>query len=220
MGRFQDCALAEMERRELHHPAVQGGVVNRDAALENFFKITVGHGVAEVEEYRVQDHRLRIVHALEFDHVNNLSPTHSAVPATTPIEVTIPPPSNATLSRNAAIDPTVRDRHIAEIAACGRMAWQIATGYNQRSRAKTVMGGRKTAIGPKVRALTFENQKTEAKSGVRVLNRMTGLAVQVLNVPLKFRLGWARCELQLICATRPRRVGSLTSLLGFGRRAA
>jgi len=65
------------ERRELHHPAVQGGVVNHDAALgQNFFKITVGHGVAEVEENRVQDHRLRIVHALELDHVNSLSPTH------------------------------------------------------------------------------------------------------------------------------------------------
>lgn len=50
------------EWRELHHPAVQGGVVNRDAALEqNFFKITVGHGIADVEENRMQDHRLRKV---------------------------------------------------------------------------------------------------------------------------------------------------------------
>jgi len=30
-------------------------------------------------------------------------------------------------------------------------------------------------IGPKLNARTFENQKTEAKIGVRVLNRMTGL---------------------------------------------
>ena len=91
------------------------------------------------------------------------------------IEVTIPPPKNAILSPNAAKDPTARDCHIAEIAAHGRMAWQKATGYNQRSRGETLMGRWKAVIGPKLKARNFENQKTEAKIGVRVLNRMTGL---------------------------------------------
>lgn len=91
------------------------------------------------------------------------------------IEVTIPPPRNAIPSRNAAKDPTARDCHIAEISARGRMAWQKATGYNQRSRGETLMGRWKTVIGPKLKARNFENQKTEAKVGVRVLNRMTGL---------------------------------------------
>ena len=54
------------------------------------------------------------------------------------IEVAIPPPKNAILSPNAAQDPTARDWHITEIAACGRMAWQKATGYNQRSRGETL----------------------------------------------------------------------------------
>lgn len=91
------------------------------------------------------------------------------------IEVTIPPPKNAILSPNAAKDPTARDGHIAQIAAQGRMAWQKATGYNQRSRGETLMGRWKAVIGPKLQARTFENQKTEARIGVRVLNRMTGL---------------------------------------------
>ncbi len=91
------------------------------------------------------------------------------------IEVTIPPPRNAIQSLNAARDPTARDCHIAEIAARGRMAWQKSTGYNQRSRGETLMGRWKTVIGPKLKARNFENQKTEAKIGVRVLNRMTGL---------------------------------------------
>lgn len=91
------------------------------------------------------------------------------------IEVTIPPPRNAILRPNAAKDPTARDRHIAEIAARGRMVWQKATGYNQRSRGETLMGRWKTVIGPKLKVCTFENQKTEAKMGIRVLNRMTGL---------------------------------------------
>ena len=91
------------------------------------------------------------------------------------IEVTIPPPKNASPSPDAAQDPTVRDCHIAEIAARGRMAWQKATGYNQRSRGETLMGRWKTVIGPKLKARNFENQKTEVKIGVRILNRMTGL---------------------------------------------
>lgn len=91
------------------------------------------------------------------------------------IEVTIPPPRNAALSPNAAQHPTVRDRHIAEIQAHGRMAWQKTSGYNQRSRGETLMGRWKAVIGPKLMARTFKNQKTEAKIGVCVLNRMTGL---------------------------------------------
>jgi len=91
------------------------------------------------------------------------------------VEVTIPPPKNAILSPNAAKDPTERDCHIAEIATNGRMAWQKANGYNQRSRGETLMGRWKAIIGPKLKARTFENQRTEAQIGVRVLNRMTEL---------------------------------------------
>lgn len=55
------------------------------------------------------------------------------------------------------------------------MAWQKSTGYNQRSRVETQMGRWKTVIGPKLKARNLDNQKTEAKIGVRVLNRMTEL---------------------------------------------
>ena len=69
----------------------------------------------------------------------------------------------------------MRDRHIADISVRGRMGWQRASGYNQRSRAETLMSRWKTVIGPKLKARAFENQKTEAKIGVRILNRMTEL---------------------------------------------
>ncbi|MEQ8783426.1 MAG: IS5 family transposase [Roseibium album] len=91
------------------------------------------------------------------------------------IEVTIPPPKNTSPSPDAAQDPTVCDCHIAEIATRRRMAWQKATGYNQRSRGETLMGRWKAVIGPKLKARNLESQKTEAKIGVQVLNRMTGL---------------------------------------------
>ncbi|SDX81529.1 hypothetical protein SAMN05444358_11235 [Ruegeria halocynthiae] len=79
------------------------------------------------------------------------------------------------MSPNAAQDPTARDGHITEIAARGRMAWQKATGYNQRSRGETLVGSWKVVIGSKLKARTFENQKAEVRIGVPVLNRMTGL---------------------------------------------
>jgi hypothetical protein len=91
------------------------------------------------------------------------------------IEVTTPPPKTAILSAIASQGPTARDCNIADIVARGWMAWQKASGYNQRSRGKTLMGRRKVVIGPRLKTRAFENQKTEAKIGVRVLNWMTEL---------------------------------------------
>nr|WP_225040387.1 hypothetical protein [Rhizobium sp. T1473]MCA0806411.1 hypothetical protein [Rhizobium sp. T1473] len=91
------------------------------------------------------------------------------------VEVIIPPPKTAVASPQSVLVPSVRDRHIAEIQTKGRMAWQKSAGYNKRSRAETQMGRWKAVIGPKVKARHFDNQKTEAKIGVRVLNRMTEL---------------------------------------------
>jgi hypothetical protein len=91
------------------------------------------------------------------------------------IKVTIPPPKNAALSADASRNPSIRDRHIAEIKADGRMAWQKSSGYNQRSRIETQIGRWKAVIGHKLKARSFENQNTEAKIGVRILNRMTEL---------------------------------------------
>ena len=79
------------------------------------------------------------------------------------------------LSPVVAGNPTTRDRQIAEIKAYGRIAWQKTSGYNQRSRGETLMGRWKAVIRTKLKARSFENQKTEARIGVRVLNRMTEL---------------------------------------------
>ncbi len=79
------------------------------------------------------------------------------------------------LSPDAARNPTIRDRQTTEIKAYGRIAWQKTSGYNQRSRGETLMGRRKAVIGTKLKARSFENQKTEARIGVRVLNRMNEL---------------------------------------------
>ena len=61
--------------------------------------------------------------------------------------------------------PPVGDRHIAQIRSSGRMAWQAATGYNQRSRIETQIGRWKSVIGPRLQCCSFSRQITEIQLG-------------------------------------------------------
>ena len=97
------------------------------------------------------------------------------------LDVVIPPPKNAVTRPQSARDPTVRDRHIAQIRSNGRMAWQAATGYNQRSRIETQIGRWKSVIGPKLKSSGFSRQITEIKVGQKVLNTMTALGRPVFK---------------------------------------
>jgi hypothetical protein len=87
------------------------------------------------------------------------------------IEVVIPPRSTAVLNDEAG-PPTQRDRHLKIIMEQGRLAWQKATDYGQRSLVETTMGRYKALIGPRLRARGFAAQQTEAAIGVVVLNQM------------------------------------------------
>jgi len=91
------------------------------------------------------------------------------------VEIIIPPPNTAVLSPDADGNPMLRDQRIAEIRTGGRMAWQASTGYNQRSRGETQMGRWKMVIGRNLKTRNFPTQKTEAKIGVNILNKMTEL---------------------------------------------
>ncbi|KZL24339.1 IS5 family transposase [Pseudovibrio sp. WM33] len=92
------------------------------------------------------------------------------------VEVIIPPPKTAVPSSLIASDPTPRDREIASIRTNGKMAWQKQTGYGQRARGETLMGRFKQVIGNKLKSHSFDSQRTEAKVGIAVLNKMTSLA--------------------------------------------
>ena len=74
---------------------------------------------------------------------------------------------------------TQRNGHLATIAKHGRMNWQRSSGYNRRSLAETGVYRYKNIIGRRLRARTLPNQRTEAKIGCNVLNRMTGLGMPV-----------------------------------------
>jgi hypothetical protein len=87
------------------------------------------------------------------------------------IEVVIPPRATSVPSGEPG-PPTQRDRHLAMITEQGRLAWQVATDYRQRSLIETTMGRYKSLIGPRLLARGFAGQQTEAAIGVAVLNRM------------------------------------------------
>ncbi len=61
----------------------------------------------------------------------------------------------------------------------GRLKWQQETGYNRRSLVETAMFRFKILIGSHLRSRNFESQKTEAKIGVAVINKMTNLGMPV-----------------------------------------
>jgi transposase len=87
------------------------------------------------------------------------------------IEVVIPPRSTAVASDE--LGPLAqRDRHLEMITERGRLAWQKATDYGQRSLIETTMGRYKALIGPRLRARGCAAQQAEAAIGVAVLNRM------------------------------------------------
>ena len=67
---------------------------------------------------------------------------------------------------------TERERHAAEIAAHGRMAWQKRTEYGLRSLAETGIGRIKSFNGGKLTARTFGAQRKEIAIQIAMLNRM------------------------------------------------
>ena len=100
------------------------------------------------------------------------APTYATIAAHgDDIDVVIPPRSTAVPGDEAG-PPTQRDRHLDMISERGRLAWQKATDYGQRSLVETTMGRYKTLIGPRLRARGFPARETEAAIGAVVLNQM------------------------------------------------
>ena len=86
------------------------------------------------------------------------------------VEVIIPPPKNGVVGLYDA-----RDAHITSIAEIGRMAWQKATGYNDRALVEAQIGRWKQVIGDALKSRNIDTQITEIRTATKVLNRMTGL---------------------------------------------
>jgi hypothetical protein len=117
---------------------------------------------------------------------------YDAVTGRHPTAAIVIPPRATAASNEATL--TQRDHHIAEIATHGRMGeaaqgsarvsawngsggWQRRSGYNRRSLVETGMYRYKTIVGRRLNARTLPNQRSEAKIGCTVINRMTGLGM-------------------------------------------
>ena len=77
-----------------------------------------------------------------------------------------------------------RDRAIRQIRKHGRKQWKRKIKYHRRSLAETTMFRYKTIIGDKLKARTFDRQKTEIKIACKILNVMT-LAGMPKSVKIK-----------------------------------
>jgi hypothetical protein len=88
----------------------------------------------------------------------------------------VPPRITAVPSRTAATARTQRDRRLRCIAENGRMAWQIAAGYNRRAKVAAAIGRWKQVIGDGLRSRIGKPRVTEVNVAVHALNRMLRLA--------------------------------------------
>ena len=101
------------------------------------------------------------------------------LPSVTRKQSVIIPPRITAAAVAGETTATQRDEHLMTIAEHGRMSWQRSSSYNRRSLVETAMFRYKTVIGRRLHARTLPNQRTEAKVGCNVLNRMTGLGMPV-----------------------------------------
>jgi transposase len=117
------------------------------------------------------------VNSVTADGAYDAAPVYDAILNRHPeAEVIIPPRSTAVMSGTGT---SQRDGHLETIGQHGRMGWQRRSGYGQRSLVEAAMYRYKSLIGRRLHARTLSNQKTEAKIGCSVINRMTRLGMPI-----------------------------------------
>lgn len=96
-----------------------------------------------------------------------------------PLEVKIPPRQDAKIWQhgNCQAPPHPRDENLRYIRQHGRKKWKRDCGYHRRSLAETTVFRYKRIVGEKLTARTIDTQRTEARIGCTVLNRMTALGM-------------------------------------------
>ena len=70
-----------------------------------------------------------------------------------------------------------RNHLLRQIAAQGRTAWRVLSGYTRQSVAENTMFRCKQLFGGQLRARNLDGQRTEARIKCSVLNRMTQLGM-------------------------------------------
>src|SRR3972149_2619573 len=93
----------------------------------------------------------------------------------------IPPKRTACVQRKDPIPCLLpRDRainRINELGAEGRAQWKKEIGYHRRALAETFMFRYKTIVGDRLSARKWQNQVSEVRIKLDVINRMTELGM-------------------------------------------
>ena len=100
----------------------------------------------------------------------------AARPERSPPKIVVPPARNSIPDKDQPHGGTERERHAAEIAARGRMAWQRRHGYGTRSLVETAIFRIKRINGGRLTSKTFGAQQTEIALHIKIANRNMMLA--------------------------------------------
>ena len=132
------------------------------------------------------------IRAVIADGAYDGAPVYQAIraarPRWSPPKIVIPPGKASIPAKDEPHGGTERERHCAEIAARGRMAWQRRHGYGKRSLAETAISRIKRINGGSLTSRTFGAQQTEAAIHVKIANRNMTLASPVSVRVRRWRL--------------------------------
>jgi len=115
----------------------------------------------------------------KYDDASQAKPLMEQTPAAqaAPIEAVIPPQKNATTrkAKRRYRHIEARNQRVEAIEGMGRKRWEKQVRYHWRSLAETGVARYKRIIGPKLRARALPQQKSEARLGCSIFNRMIHL---------------------------------------------
>lgn len=93
-------------------------------------------------------------------------------------DIIIPPRCDAWARKiKSRLYPKQRSEHVYYRKKHGRINWQKATGYGERSLVEVAFYRYKKIIGRWMCAINFDNQKVEASLACKALNIMTRLGM-------------------------------------------
>lgn len=120
------------------------------------------------------------IRAVFADGAYDGEPAYAAIraarPAASPPRIVIPPKEPSIPDKGQPHGGSERERHAAEIARHGRMAWQRRHDYGKRSLAETAISRIKNINDGRLTSRTFGAQQNEIAIHIKIANRNMLLA--------------------------------------------
>lgn len=133
-----------------------------------------------VRAYPLQTHELveasgGNIRAVIADGAYDGEPTYAAIRAARPVRspprIIIPPREPSIPNKGQPHGGSERERHAADIARQGRIAWQRRLGYGKRSLVETVISRIKKINDGRLTSRTFGSQHNEIAIHIKIANR-------------------------------------------------